>query len=334
MRNTPLARWSRPLLLGVALVGVAGTVTARPIAITFDPPAPDWRDVIRFTVEGVGCSPSLGPVTALVGGFQAPLSDACTGSATPAPFHVSGEIRDVPPVSLPFRVSDAEATVVAQLEVRNVAPVGLELPAVASSTDATPVTLVVRDRCVSAGWEIEPGVVTISLGDCLFEPPPVSLSTLEPPLGPLAPGHYEVRVLDQRNAGTAFGIVRGQLEVRAPARCFPAEDRLCLRDGRFEVTGTRGAFDGTTGTIHAKPLAGSDEAGTSWFFSPSNTELTVKVLDGCGVNGHWWVFISSASTVAYDVRVGDTVAGHSKVYHHAAGEAPLLVSDTDFGACP
>ncbi len=189
--------------------------------------------------------------------------------------------------------------------------------------------------CNGFDWDVAPGLVKVFLYPCPFEPSPPHRVTYDVPLGPLAPGTYAVRLYDDTGADPFPALATGSLRVRASGRCLPADDRLCLHDGRFALTGEWRAFDGRTGIAHAVPLDGNEQSGLLWFFGRDNAEVTAKVLDGCGVNGHWWVFLSSASTVEYTVTVTDTTSGHVQTYRNELGETPTLSADTAaFEECP
>ena len=106
----------------------------------------------------------------------------------------------------------------------------------------------------------------------------------------------------------------------APAKagtCVPAAERLCLRDGRFQVTLTFKDFAGKTGTGKAVPL--TSDTGSFWFFSPANVEVVLKVLDGRPLNDHFWVFYGALSNVEYTLTVTDTVTGDSATYRNRLG---------------
>jgi len=213
----------------------------------------------------------------------------------------------------------------------------VDLPPV-HSDDPVPVRLVDYGSCVDVHGVVEANAITIDYdGDCAILPPQPTIETIDVPIGPLAPGTYDVVTRDRTAAfGGVPRLAHGTLRVRSPERCLgPTEERLCLQDGRFTVSGSWRAFDSTEGSARAAPIPDSDESGQLWFFSAGNRELTVKVLDGCAFNGRWWVFVSSASTVSYQVFVHDNVSGETRTYDNALGHAPALVADTvAFAGCP
>lgn len=115
----------------------------------------------------------------------------------------------------------------------------------------------------------------------------------------------------------------------AAAPCAGDAQSLCLLSGRFRVGVTfRNPNDGTTGTGHAVP--GSDQTGTFWFFSPSNTELVVKLLDGRSLNGKFWSFYGALSNVDYTVTVDDLATGARKTYRNRQGNLCGLADTSAF----
>ncbi|HEX2642430.1 MAG TPA: hypothetical protein VHU81_05530, partial [Thermoanaerobaculia bacterium] len=112
--------------------------------------------------------------------------------------------------------------------------------------------------------------------------------------------------------------------------CVPDAGRLCLGDGRFELSSVWTA-PGNVGQGQGRPQAVTRDTGYFWFFGPENVELMVKVLDGRAVNGKFWVFYGSLSNVAWTLRVADLQTGAEKVYSNPAGQ---LASRGDTAALP
>ncbi len=108
--------------------------------------------------------------------------------------------------------------------------------------------------------------------------------------------------------------------------------KLCLLNGRFQVTLTWKDYLGQTGTGHAGAV--SDQSGLFWFFDRSNYEVLIKVLDACPTYGGRWVFYSATTNVQLDITVTDTRTGRTKVYHNALGQAAAPVQDSaTFAGC-
>ena len=109
-----------------------------------------------------------------------------------------------------------------------------------------------------------------------------------------------------------------QHTVSASGACVQDDERLCLRDGRFEVTVQ---WTSATGSGVGRPVAGTatNDSGFLWFFTPSNLELAVKILDGRPINGKFWFYWGGLSDVAYTIQVRDTVSGQTASYASEAG---------------
>jgi predicted esterase len=114
--------------------------------------------------------------------------------------------------------------------------------------------------------------------------------------------------------------------------CVPEPAALCLGGGRFRVDA---AWETAAGAGAAGAAQTTAEAGTFWFFTPSNLELDVKVLDGCGVNGKWWVFAAGLTNVGVALTVTDTQTGEQRRYVSDRGTAFQPIQDTSaFAGCP
>ena len=303
------------------------------LALTLAAPLVIWSQPLRLTVSGTGCNATLTMASAPVSGFvDVTVHDACAAGHDPAPFTVTGTLRDLPPGTYTVRATDSFARVATQpLEVDMAANAVLELPDVARSDDPAPFRVSFPGGgCDGTPAQVHGNRIDVERTECPVLPT-VGPTTRPIPVGPLAPGTYQIYFRDE----TAFvpSIRTGTLHVRDAQRCFPADDRLCLQDGRFAITGTWRAFDGTTGIAHASPLAGDEVSGLLWFFAPDNAEITAKLLEGCGLNDHWWAFLSSASSVEYALTVTDTVTGAAKVYTNASGHLPALVADVEMEEC-
>jgi hypothetical protein len=334
-----------------------------PLQVRLDPQAITWRDPVRVTVSDTrwtscGSSafhlsvPDFGVLPG--GGYRLTLrlEESCTILAPPTlqPIEVSADLGRLVAGSYELRVEDLPSGRRGDLPFRVHRPGSerLDLPAVA--TDANPGKL----RVHAIGWgppalQLEGNVVHVFVQTCviplpILSPPVPAPSVLdaEVPLPALSAGDYEVR-LESGCGWPAAGqippsvlpaLVRANLHVWRADGCVPGDETLCLQGGRFRVTGTWRAFDGSTGVAHALPLPGNQSSGLLWFFDRDNAELTVKTIDGCGLNQRWWVFAASGSNVRYTVIVEDTRTGDSRSYGNTLGTLPPLVADTDAFLCP
>jgi hypothetical protein len=116
--------------------------------------------------------------------------------------------------------------------------------------------------------------------------------------------------------------------------CPGDPEKLCLQDGRFQLSVEWTAPNGTSGKGKDVPF-GTDDSGLFWFFEPDNWEMLVKVLDACSVNGKFWVFAAATTDVEYRLRVFDRLTSVERVYENPQGLLAKAVTDTQaFGSCP
>jgi hypothetical protein len=108
--------------------------------------------------------------------------------------------------------------------------------------------------------------------------------------------------------------------------CVPDSETLCLQDGRFQITGTWGDFDGNSGPFQVLPS--SDQTGLIYFFDPTNIEILVKVINGCPLNGHYWLFFAATTNLEFTIEVTDLETGMTETYENPLGVSPLAVTDT------
>jgi len=114
--------------------------------------------------------------------------------------------------------------------------------------------------------------------------------------------------------------------------CVPDETTLCLRDGRFQVTGTWTTVQGDEGPFHWIPA--SEQSGFAWFFNETNIEFMLKILNGCPLNGYFWVFYAATTNVGFELEVLDLETGDERVYINPVGVVPQAVTDvTAFSGC-
>jgi ELWxxDGT repeat protein len=115
-----------------------------------------------------------------------------------------------------------------------------------------------------------------------------------------------------------------------PKPACPA-DKLCLHEGRFEVSVEVRPPDGVR---QGQRALATSESGVFTFFTPDNWEFLVKVLDGCAINGHFWVYAAAATDVAYTLRVVDRATGAIRSYANPAGQAARSILDgSAFAGC-
>jgi len=317
----------------------------RDVEVAISPRFPTWQEPITATIRGESdCSvdpvarfDELGP------GLAVPVEivESCDpGSSTFRPFTATAQVGTLVAVpSKPWRLqvrSLGAVTILAEAEFRVflAGDVEITLPQ-GNPTDETAFPIRIehfRTACDRLGTPQVDGryVVVPHVGNLCPGEPDLVAERIEPTVGPLAAGEYEVIV--RGDIGDHSAVVRKTVRVYDADGCVPSDTVLCLEDARFRVEVDWQDFQGGSGEGRAVPLDGRDDTGLFWFFRESNVELTVKVLDGCGVNGHYWVFVSSGSTVGYEITVTDTSADQTRTY---GNDTPALISDTAaFASCP
>jgi hypothetical protein len=129
-----------------------------------------------------------------------------------------------------------------------------------------------------------------------------------------------------------FEVVQLGWKPSATTACAPAETRLCLGGGRFQVD-VEWTTRTSSGAGHAVPL--STDTGYFWFFNSGNVEMVIKVLDGCAVNNRYWVFAGGLTDTRVRITVTDTLRGVTKPYANPQGTAFRPIQDTSaFATCP
>lgn len=160
-------------------------------------------------------------------------------------------------------------------------------------------TSLLRDRI--ADLAATEGRVFVDAFTALFETPEIFENFYFDAFHPNTPG-YDL-------LANAFGgpALQAWSRVGAPGSgpCVPNASRVCLNQGRFEVTvDWLIAEDGRRGIGRAVSL--TEDTGYFYFFRDDNIELVIKVLDAREVNGHFWVFYGALSNLDYTITVRDT----------------------------
>ncbi len=107
--------------------------------------------------------------------------------------------------------------------------------------------------------------------------------------------------------------------------CGP--ETLCLVQGRFQV---RVSWDYGGQTLPGGAVPTTASAGSFWFLTSDNLELTIKILDARGVNGSWWVFVGALSNVEYTITVTDTVSLVTRTYFNPQGRLASIADTSAF----
>lgn len=201
------------------------------------------------------------------------------------------------------------------------------------------VTFCARENCFC--WDYSPGVpgaevVKLTTGSSEWRP--VAIPGLSAP--PDAKSALITAAIQSSyiSAQGGFGVQFDNLSLLGPVREVPAlfvggRDSGGRRKGRFAVSATWRAFDGSTG--QAQPAQVTEDSGYLWFFWANNVELTVKVLDACNpdLGDRFWVFIAGMTDVEVEVTVEDLVTGSVRQYDNPLGTAFATVTDTEGFPC-
>lgn len=331
----PAPRWWVGWLVTLGLASAPGF--ASPFQLEVSPSPATWADRVRATVSGSvsgGCGASLGTpnVTTLGPGhyrIDLPLNLSCVlPTGTYYPFEESVELGVLEAGSYRIRLSGSGAEAEASFVVYEPGSAVVEVPAVSTSAAPGVLTVATLFRAQASAPDVRGNVLELEISAA--SGPTLPLATLQVPLPPLSPGHYEIRGFSGEGATRA--LVRRPLRVWNASHCIPDGETLCLNEGRFRVRAGWQTSDGQRGAAH--PVTSTEGAsGLLWFFGRDNAEITIKVLEGCALNGHWWVFLSAGSNVGYDVEVTDTTTGAHRTYHNALGTLPPLVADASAFPC-
>ncbi len=136
------------------------------------------------------------------------------------------------------------------------------------------------------------------------------------------------------SAGGSATVHFDNVVFKVLSNCSPADDVLCLNDGRFQVSANWRTAD-ASGRAHVVQL--SNDTGYLWFFNSDNVEVVVKVLDACEPFGRFWVFAGGLTNVEVDLVVTDTQddARRTNTYRNPLNEPFAPLQDTDaFATCP
>jgi hypothetical protein len=167
--------------------------------------------------------------------------------------------------------------------------------------------------------------------NCPILPPGVHQ---EVPLGVLAAGTYDLRLIDitdpqhpQLDDEAIVSVAAAPCQPVGPVDP-PPPPALCLQNGRFAVTAVWEAYDRSTG--FGQPVQLTPDSGAFWFFGADNYEVVVKVLDACAKNDRFWVYGGGLTDIAVAVNVHDNVTGtdHQSITQLGTPFEPIRDSST------
>jgi hypothetical protein len=111
---------------------------------------------------------------------------------------------------------------------------------------------------------------------------------------------------------------------------------VCLRNGRFEFTGTWTDFANPPITQPLIWTPVEDINATGGFQNnPSGIQIVMRVADGCTQTGTWWIWLGGFTSAGWDIRVRDTVTGIQKTFSkpRQGGVFPTTTRDSTTFTC-
>jgi hypothetical protein len=111
---------------------------------------------------------------------------------------------------------------------------------------------------------------------------------------------------------------------------------VCLRNGRFELTGTWTDFASPPNTNPLIWTPVEDINATAGFqTNPTGIQIVMRVADGCQLTGTWWVWLGGFTDAGWDITVRDTVTEIQKDFSkpRQAGEFPTTTRDSATFTC-
>jgi len=111
---------------------------------------------------------------------------------------------------------------------------------------------------------------------------------------------------------------------------------VCLRDGRFAITGTWTDFSNPSNT---RPLVWTpieDINATAGFQNnPTGIQVVMRVADGCSLTGTWWIWLGGFTDAGWYITVHDTITGIVRTFSRdrSAGDFPTTERDSETFSC-
>jgi len=147
----------------------------------------------------------------------------------------------------------------------------------------------------------------------------------------LSAGSYTVSLRATNSTGPGTTTKAVTVSNGGGVACDPTSpERLCLNNGRFEVTAEWQKPDGTSG--HGTGVKLTGDSGYFWFFDSANIEVVTKVLNGCAITNAYWVFAAGLTNVNVELTVTDTQTGTVYLKENPQGTPFAPIQDT--GAFP
>ena len=111
---------------------------------------------------------------------------------------------------------------------------------------------------------------------------------------------------------------------------------VCLRNGRFEFTGTWTDFANPPNTqpIIWTPVENINASG-GFQINPTGIQIVMRVADGCSKTGTWWIWLGGFTDAGWDISVRDTVTGNQRRFTRSrqGGVFPTTTRDMTTFSC-
>ncbi len=111
---------------------------------------------------------------------------------------------------------------------------------------------------------------------------------------------------------------------------------VCLRDGRFEISGTWTDFSNPPVTQPLIWTPQEDINATAGFQNnPTGIQIVMRAADACSVTGTYWLWLGGFTDAGWDITVRDTVTGNQRTWtrDRSSGNFPTTTRDTSTFTC-
>ncbi|MBD3854316.1 MAG: hypothetical protein IFJ96_05990, partial [Acidobacteria bacterium] len=105
---------------------------------------------------------------------------------------------------------------------------------------------------------------------------------------------------------------------------------VCLRDGRFEITGTWTDFSNppVTQPLIWKPVEDINATG-GFQNNPSGIQIVMRIADSCQNTNKWWIWLGGFTDAGWDITVRDTVTDTQQTYIKSPNAGVFPTTDRD-----
>jgi hypothetical protein len=109
---------------------------------------------------------------------------------------------------------------------------------------------------------------------------------------------------------------------------------VCLRDDRFEITGTWTDFSDVTQPLIWTPVEDINATG-GFQNNPSGIQVVMRIADSCENTNKWWIWLGGFTDAGWDITVRDTATNAEQTYTRTpnGGVFPTTERDTTTFNC-